>query len=85
MVDILWNDPQEEEGRKQGERGGGSIFFGPDVTERFLSRNGLRLVIRSHEVCEESVRGVMGEGRYAHKVEEAKGWFQGQRRSEVST
>jgi diadenosine tetraphosphatase ApaH/serine/threonine PP2A family protein phosphatase len=28
---------------------GAGIYFGSDVTEKFLKRNNLRLIIRSHE------------------------------------
>eukprot|EP01129_Flabellula_baltica_P008140 TRINITY_DN3204_c0_g1_i1.p1 TRINITY_DN3204_c0_g1~~TRINITY_DN3204_c0_g1_i1.p1 ORF type:complete len:478 (-),score=88.94 TRINITY_DN3204_c0_g1_i1:637-2070(-) len=49
MSDILWADPQFLPGRMPSKRGIG-YSFGPDVTESFLSRNNLSLVIRSHEV-----------------------------------
>uniref|UniRef100_A0A7S2SJK7 protein-serine/threonine phosphatase n=1 Tax=Rhizochromulina marina TaxID=1034831 RepID=A0A7S2SJK7_9STRA len=49
MCDMLWSDPQEMVGRAPSKRGV-SCMFGPDVTERFLEDNGLKLLIRSHEV-----------------------------------
>ncbi|XP_064394801.1 serine/threonine-protein phosphatase 5-like isoform X3 [Halichondria panicea] len=49
MCDLLWSDPQMLNGRSPSKRGVGTQF-GPNVTEDFLSRNGLELVIRSHEV-----------------------------------
>ncbi|EEC18365.1 serine-threonine phosphatase 2A, catalytic subunit, putative, partial [Ixodes scapularis] len=49
MCELLWSDPQPQEGRSPSKRGVG-IHFGPDVTRRFLERNGLDYVIRSHEV-----------------------------------
>lgn len=49
MCELLWSDPQPQRGRSPSKRGVG-IQFGPDVTERFLERNGLDYVIRSHEV-----------------------------------
>lgn len=49
VSDILWSDPGGKPGmRPNGWRGQGMIF-GPDVTEQFLSTNGLRLVVRAHE------------------------------------
>jgi hypothetical protein len=51
MSDVLWSDPQPFPGRGPSKRGVGQSF-GPDVTERFLSNNGLQLVVRSHEVMD---------------------------------
>jgi len=52
MVEMLWSDPQPTRGRAPSKRGVG-VAFGEDVTEDFLSTNGLELVIRSHELCED--------------------------------
>ncbi|KAJ3034697.1 Serine/threonine-protein phosphatase 5 [Rhizophlyctis rosea] len=52
MCELLWSDPQPEPGRSPSKRGVG-IQFGPDVTENFLKRNDLDLIIRSHEVKQE--------------------------------
>ena len=49
LTEILWADPMPAKGRAPSKRGVG-LSFGPDVTESFLSRNGLQLVIRSHEM-----------------------------------
>ena len=35
------------------EKRGVAIQFGPDITKSFLERNGLEVVIRSHEVKDE--------------------------------
>lgn len=51
MADLLWADPQPLPGRGPSKRGVG-LQFGPDVTSEFLGRNGLELLIRSHEVKE---------------------------------
>ena len=50
LTDALWSDPVENCGSLEGVRGGGTIEFGTDVTASFLKRNGLGLVIRSHQV-----------------------------------
>ncbi|CAG8474608.1 974_t:CDS:10 [Diversispora eburnea] len=52
MCEILWSDPQPLPGRGVSKRGVG-IQFGPDITEDFLKRNNLDLLIRSHEVKED--------------------------------
>ena len=48
-MELLWTDPQQENGRAPSKRGIG-IQFGPDVTERFCLSNKIRKVLRSHEV-----------------------------------
>jgi serine/threonine-protein phosphatase 5 len=52
FCELLWSDPCEFKGRSPSKRGIG-ISFGPDVTEEFLHRNDLSLMIRSHEVKDE--------------------------------
>jgi serine/threonine-protein phosphatase 5 len=52
MSDLLWSDPQPFPGKSPSKRGVG-FAFGPDITEKFLQRNGLSLLVRSHEVKEE--------------------------------
>ncbi|KAM9908537.1 hypothetical protein OXX79_000314 [Metschnikowia pulcherrima] len=48
-MELLWTDPQPENGRSPSKRGLG-IQFGPDITERFCLSNKIRKVLRSHEV-----------------------------------
>jgi len=52
MCELLWSDPQPFPGRSPNKRGVG-IAFGPDVTQKFLSENNLKMLVRSHEVKEE--------------------------------
>lgn len=49
MCELLWSDPQPQDGRAPSKRGVG-CQFGPDVTKKFLELNKLDYVIRSHEV-----------------------------------
>lgn len=49
MNDLLWSDPQDQEGKRPTRRRAG-YFFGPDITRNFLCKNKLSLVVRSHEV-----------------------------------
>lgn len=49
MMEMLWTDPQTAPGRGPSKRGVG-LQFGPDVTKRFCDANGLKAIIRSHEV-----------------------------------
>ncbi len=52
MCEMLWNDPQEEDGLTPNKRGVG-VAWGPDVTRAWLAANDLKLVVRSHEVKDE--------------------------------
>ena len=49
MMEMLWTDPQTMPGRGPSKRGVG-LQFGPDITKRFCEANGLKAIIRSHEV-----------------------------------
>ena len=49
MNELLWSDPRDENGWRPSDRGAG-VYFGEDVTEKFLNENNLTLLIRSHEV-----------------------------------
>ena len=48
-MELLWTDPQSENGRSLSKRGIG-LQFGPDITKAFIERNNLKYIIRSHEV-----------------------------------
>ncbi|KYQ92349.1 protein phosphatase 5 [Tieghemostelium lacteum] len=48
---LLWSDPQQTPGVAPSSRGVG-VYFGPDVTRKFLKNNNLSTIIRSHEVKE---------------------------------
>eukprot|EP00388_Colpodella_angusta_P007577 GDKJ01021324.1.p1 GENE.GDKJ01021324.1~~GDKJ01021324.1.p1 ORF type:complete len:1008 (+),score=238.86 GDKJ01021324.1:26-3025(+) len=50
FFDLLWSDPMNDEGIAKSARGVDCITFGPDVTQRFCNRNGIEVVIRSHQV-----------------------------------
>ncbi|KAH7826602.1 putative Serine/threonine-protein phosphatase [Monocercomonoides exilis] len=49
MAQMLWSDPMETPGQKASLRPFG-CSFGPNVTDEFLEKNGLQMIIRSHEV-----------------------------------
>ena len=49
MSELMWSDPCKQKGRIPSKRGVG-MSFGPDVAERFLNENNLKLLVRSHEV-----------------------------------
>lgn len=49
MQNIMWSDPQPEEGVSPNEDRGCGVRYGPDVVRRFLGDHGLKYLIRSHE------------------------------------
>ena len=57
---LLWNDPTTTYGYATNDRGPRVFSFGPDITEKFLKKHNLSLLIRSHEYQ------VFGH-RYTHK------------------
>lgn len=44
---LLWSDPKATNGISPSHRGEG-ILWGPDISEAFLKRNDLTMIIRSH-------------------------------------
>lgn len=50
-ADVLWSDPgpDGQPGFEENYARGIGMVFGSDVTEEFLRKNGLKLIIRSHE------------------------------------
>lgn len=59
-MDLLWADPDDRHGLYRSRRGAGIVTFGPDITARFLEANGLRLLIRSHEMKDDGYEWAHG-------------------------
>lgn len=64
IYDLLWSDPMNGIGFRASNRcdKGQTIFFGIDVTEKFLSTNNLKLIVRSHQV-QSSGYNIIQEGK----------------------
>jgi protein phosphatase len=59
---LMWSDPRDEvRGFVKSARGCG-YYFGHDTIEDFLKRESLKLVIRSHEYCQEGFSWTFGQG-----------------------
>ena len=49
MCDLLWSDPDERPGWGMSPRGAG-YTFGQDVSEQFIHTNGLKFIMRAHQL-----------------------------------
>lgn len=57
VMDVLWSDPTESDDIKgiqpnqsrDGSRYGNIVRYGPDIVQKFLDRNKLKMLIRAHE------------------------------------
>merc|ERR1711934_1276415 len=49
MCDLLWSDPDERPGWGISPRGAG-YTFGQDVSEQFIHTNGLKFIMRAHQL-----------------------------------
>jgi protein phosphatase len=53
LFQLLWNDPNDSiDYFSLNRRGDGVFYFGRKITEEFLTRTGLRGVIRAHETAD---------------------------------
>ena len=64
ITSVLWNDPMEDEGTCANDVRSIGRFFGPDVAGRFLRREALGLIVRSHEQVQAGVHWPYGAGRH---------------------
>jgi len=55
LEEILWNDPMNNDGSKVSSRGAGH-HFGPDITDKFLSKIQVKTLIRGHQSCNEGYK-----------------------------
>ncbi|KAI8123477.1 Serine/threonine-protein phosphatase rdgC [Lucilia cuprina] len=49
LFDIMWSDPQHNEGCLPNSLRGAGTYFGPDITKQFLEKHKLDYLVRSHE------------------------------------
>ena len=49
MCDLVWSDPEDQNGWNISPRGAGYVF-GPDISEQFCARNDLTTISRAHQL-----------------------------------
>ena len=57
---VLWSDPQPKNGCVSNKKRGAGCRFGPDVAADFMNREGIQLLVRSHECVMEGVEWPYG-------------------------
>ncbi|PKA47348.1 Serine/threonine-protein phosphatase 7 [Apostasia shenzhenica] len=75
--DVLWSDPSSSMGLSPNDERGIGLLWGPDCTEDFLSKNQLKLIIRSHEgpdarVKRHDLKGIEDGYTIDHEVKSGK-------------
>lgn len=60
FCDLVWSDPEEIDDWSISPRGAGYLF-GPKVTQEFMSRNGLSLICRAHQLVQEGYKFMFDE------------------------
>eukprot|EP00912_Choanoflagellata_sp_UC4_P001104 UC4_evm2s682 len=55
MCDLLWSDPDDIEGWGLSPRGAGYLF-GEDVVQKFNEKNGLKTIVRAHQLVMEGYK-----------------------------
>ena len=53
MCDLMWSDPDVEQGGWVRNQRGAGWCYGVEVTAKFLRDNGLQCLIRAHQLCQE--------------------------------
>ena len=49
MCDLLWSDPDDRAGWGISPRGAG-YTFGQDISDQFITKNGLKTIARAHQL-----------------------------------
>ncbi|MBO3802411.1 MAG: metallophosphoesterase [Candidatus Brockarchaeota archaeon] len=61
VLQLLWNDPSEEvDGFAFNDQRGGFCYYGQGALAKFMDANGLRMLLRSHEVFLEGFKRFFG-------------------------
>jgi hypothetical protein len=53
ILDLVWSDPKSSDGCEPNTYRGGGCYWGPNITQKILTKHNWSLLIRSHECKEE--------------------------------
>lgn len=62
VIDLLWSDPNKQDGVEFNKSRNIGKLFGSDVTKKFLEENDFTLIIRSHE-CKPKGHDILHDGK----------------------
>jgi len=62
-MDTLWSDPSDKENMlgfssnqvRDPEHKNNIVTYGPDVVEKFIKANGISMIIRGHQICQDAI------------------------------
>ncbi|KAH3687808.1 hypothetical protein WICPIJ_001183 [Wickerhamomyces pijperi] len=60
MADLVWSDPDEENGNFSLSPRGAGYTFGIDVVKKFLKLNSMDKILRAHQLCNEGYQVYFG-------------------------
>ncbi|OHS93933.1 Serine/threonine-protein phosphatase PP1 [Tritrichomonas foetus] len=52
LTDLLWSDPDSSHQKFGDSPRGNTVTWGPKVANKFMTKNGLKMIVRGHQIAE---------------------------------